>query len=301
MGFFGWFSFNLLELLEEKKHFTFYGLWNLHLLNYFYYLFVWSFFPIHYLSAFCNYKYFTPSFKKDVPNGVNIRTTILFSARWYHRKKVNQENRLSRYHRKKKKANQENQAGQSTHDWYSNIRALNADAAQYKKAFAEHSENNCRAGPSDLIKTVFFYLPYSKEYCMFSWCGVHVIVCSSVAALTLSGSGQCPGWAQLCFISHNSLTTDTWIQVHMTQKAQGLREGNLWSLYCFQESQSHLAYEGFRSSQNISGAEWVSIRLWDQSTQSMSECKFLWNSYWRTNQSHILDRMDCDCNLDKRH
>lgn len=81
VGFFGWFSFNLLELLEEKKHFTFYGLWNLHLLNYFYYLFVWSFFPIHYLSAFCNYKYFTPSFKKDVPNGVNIRTTILFSAR----------------------------------------------------------------------------------------------------------------------------------------------------------------------------------------------------------------------------
>lgn len=33
-----------------------------------------------------------------------------------------------------------------------------------------------RAGLSDLIKIVFFYLPCSKKYCMFSWCDVHVIV-----------------------------------------------------------------------------------------------------------------------------
>lgn len=78
-------------------------------------------------------------------------------------------------------------------------------------------------------------------------------------------------------------------------------EKELWSLCCFQGSQFHLACDGFRSSHNIWGIEWVStIRLWNQQwTQLMSECKFVWNSYCTANQKDILKTMYCKYNFEQ--
>lgn len=157
-----------------------------------------------------------------------------------------------------------------------------------------------RAGPSDLIKTVLFYLSYSKEYGMFSWFGVHVVVCSSVAALTPLWQ-----WKVSSAVFHISKQLDHrhlnagWCDTKSTgaERRKSVepvlfpRESIPPGWWGFQELTEH-----FRSW--ISG---VSIRLWDQSTQSVSEWKFLWNSYWRTNQRDVLNRMDCDCSLDKRH
>lgn len=94
-------------------------------------------------------------------------------------------------------------------------------------------------------------------------------------------------------IHHNTLNQRHLKTVYLAQKTESLREGDLWSLCCFQGSQSHLVCEGFRSSNNHSGIEWVSsIRLWNQqSTQIMSEHEFVFNGNWRTNQKDIFKLM----------